>query len=312
MLSYILIQITVYRTTIVKGVQKSEYTMRKERRRGNTEPKEVEKGAEKDRRPPLPSRQTEFGYIIGMNDNEDAMRQMDDSEWTTTWGDLMMTMFVLFAMLFIYKQSERDIMEAFRYTNEKGTGGTGHGVTQGDRQMMPELLPGFSPDNPDGIAGTGLSPETILQLAEDAVNQTNLDDVQVLLQDDNTIKISLRGPLLFDLGSAELRSETKSFLSKVASILAKMNNEVHVVGHTDTFPIHSDIFPTNWELSVVRAAAIARYLIQIAELNPGRFTIMGHSMYQPALPNTTLENKQLNRRVEIIITKKSYKDNPLR
>jgi len=256
-----------------------------------------------------------LGYTYWMDDREEANRSESDSEWAITWGDLMMSMFVLFALLFIYKQSERDIMEAFRYANaaEGGTGtggGVGPGVTPGDDgSSIKELLPEPSPDEP--YEDIGMSPEKILQLAEDAAKDIDLEDVQVLLQDDKTIKISLRGPLLFDLGSAQLRENTKSFLSKVAGVLKKMSNEVHVEGHTDTFPIYSAIFPTNWELSVVRAAAVARYLIQEGPLEPGRFTVLGHSMYRPVLPNTTLQNKQLNRRVEIIITKKPYKNIPL-
>ena len=283
--------------------------MKKERKGGRQESKAIEITNAKGKRQPLPSYPTTTGldYTDRMTDDGAENRVFDGSEWAVAWGDLMMTMFVLFAMLYIYVQSERSILEAFRY-EDRGVSGGGDGLIHGDGSPMTEMLPGFSPDNPDNISGTGLSPEAILQLAEDAIDATDLRDVEVLLQDDKTIKISLRGPLLFDLGSAELRDETKSFLSKVALILRKMNNEVHVVGHTDTFPIHSSLFPTNWELSSARAAAVARHLIQTAELEPGRFTVMGHSMYKPVLPNTTLENKQLNRRVEIIITKKAYKN----
>jgi len=291
--------------------------MKQERKEGRQRSKEIEVSGRKDRRggkdrrqkrPPEHAVTAALGYIDGMTDREESMRMMDDSEWAVTWGDLMMTMFVLFAMMFIYMQSERNVIEAFRYS-DGGTGGTGSGVTEGDGSSLQELPPGFSAD--DSAEESGLSPEKILQLAEDAVNSTDLEDVQVLLQDDKTIKISLRGPLLFDLGSAELRDNTKSFLAKVALVIRKTDNEVHVAGHTDTFPMHSDLFPTNWELSVVRASAVARYLIQAAQLEPGRFTVMGYSMYRPALPNATLQNKQMNRRVEIIITKKIYKHIPL-
>ncbi len=243
----------------------------------------------------------ESGYIYGGPPRDEAGRDTDDSQWAVPWADLMMTMFVMFAMMLIYVLSERDVTEAFHYEENVSTA-----------REAPKLE-SFSPDFPtaDQLEGTGLTPEEILQLAEHAADNTDLEDVQVLLQDDKTIKISLRGPLLFDLGSATLRESTQSFLQKVAQVLAKSKNEVHVIGHTDTFPIHSSLFPTNWELSVGRASAVARYMIQAAQLEPGRFTIMGNSMYRPALPNNSLENKQLNRRVEIIITKTIYEALPL-
>ena len=78
---------------------------------------------------------------------------------------------------------------------------------------------------------------------------------------------------------------------------------IEVVGHTDNFPIHSDQFPTNWELSAARAAAVVRHLIRRSDLAPARFTIEGRSMHAPAVPNTSLENKARNRRVEIIIAR---------
>lgn len=260
---------------------------------------------------------------------DERPREEDGSEWSVAWADLMMTMFVMFAMLFIYMKSEGDITEAF----QPGDGSVSpnkevsHQVSANrSSSLFPDKPTSPSSDRsvkrppvPDPTRGgphfstssAGLRPVEILQLAEEAVRETDLENTQVLLQDDDTVKISLRGPLLFDLGSANLREPTKLFLRKVALVISQVENEVHVIGHTDTFPIYTPLFPTNWELSTARAAAVARYLIRASDLEPGRFTIMGHSMYRPALPNTTLENKQLNRRVEILITKKIYTKDPL-
>ena len=210
-----------------------------------------------------------------------------------------MTMFVFFAMLYAYNLSERDAGEAF-FTKE-----ITKEITKTSIEQKTVNLPSNSklPIDPNSA---GLTPEQILELSEKAAKETNINDVDIVLQDDNTVKISLRGPLLFDLGSAELREETVGFLHQVALVLAKTNNEVHVVGHTDNFPIHSDLFPTNWELSTARASRVARHLIEQGPLDPGRFTVMGYSLYRPVEPNIGPESKQRNRRVEIIITRKVY------
>jgi len=225
----------------------------------------------------------------------EEMHGLPENQWAVQWGDLMMTMFVFFAMLYAYRLSERNPKEAFRTTQPEGTF---HERTVGNAPVNASIQ--------EDTNNTGLTPEQLLELSEKAIKETNINDVDVVLQDDHTVKISLRGPLLFDLGSAELKGETVDFLQKVALVLAKTNNEVHVVGHTDNFPIHSDLFPTNWELSSVRASRVARYLIEQGPLDPGRFTVMGHALYRPVEPNTNPESKQKNRRVEIIITRSVY------
>jgi chemotaxis protein MotB len=244
----------------------------------------------------------EFGEV------QDEIEGLPSNQWALQWGDLMMTMFVFFTMLYAYNLSERRPEEAFRVNESSKTAlgpavknvPTAQGVPPGTTDQPPI---GSGPIDPKSA---GLTPEQILELSENAIKEANISDVDVVLQDDNTVKISLRGPLLFDLGSVELRAETVGFLEKVAQVLSRTNNEVHVVGHTDNFPIHSDQFPTNWELSAVRAARVARHLIVQGPLEPGRFTVMGHSLYRPVEPNVSPESKQKNRRVEIIITRKQY------
>ncbi len=232
----------------------------------------------------------------------DSFRFQNPNDWSVRWADLMMTMFVMFAVMLAYFLSERNIKDAFHSEVQSKTTGGG---TSGESSDGGDGGNDIAESDTDEQA---ISPERLLELTENAIKETDIEDVEVLLQDDKTIKISLRGPLLFDSGRADLREETRSFLAQVARVIGKTNNEVHVVGHTDTFPIHNALFPTNWELSVSLAAAVARYMIMAADLAPGRFTVMGNSMYRPVAENDTPENKQLNRRVEIIITKKIYQE----
>ncbi len=195
-------------------------------------------------------------------------------EWSVPWADLMMVMFILFAILYSYQIAERNIIE--------------------------------SPDSPE-LAAT-LAPETTYDRTVDAVRASDLAGVEVELQANRSIRLSLHGPLLFDLGRAELKSDTLPFLDRLAGILAGSTYSVNVVGHTDTYPIHTERFPTNWELSSARASRVARYLISAGSLNPARFTVTGHALYQPAVPNDSQANKARNRRVEIIISRNKIKD----
>jgi len=228
-------------------------------------------------------------YEINEEEFDDQRQDITDaSSWAIPWSDLMMTMFILFAVMLVYTLSERNLKEALAKEN----------------YIREKPLPAGKITGP---VSDGLGPEQLFEMSRQTVKEANLEDIDVVLGSDRSVRVSVRGPMLFDLGSAELRDTTKEFLRKIAVILNKTENEVHIVGHTDNYPVHSEAFPTNWELSSARAARVARFLIEQGSLNPGRFTVTGNAMYRPNMPNTTLDNKQKNRRVEIIITRDTYK-----
>ena len=83
-----------------------------------------------------------------------------------------------------------------------------------------------------------------------------------------------------------------------------MPERVLISGHTDTDPINTAQFPSNWELSSVRAMTFMKYLLSINDkLNPARFSAIGYGEYRPIAMNDNAENKQKNRRVEILIAR---------
>jgi chemotaxis protein MotB len=74
---------------------------------------------------------------------------------------------------------------------------------------------------------------------------------------------------------------------------------IQVEGHTDNIPIHTAKFPSNWELSTMRAVNILRYLLQNG-IPPERLSAIGFAEYRPAADIDTLEGRQKNRRIEIL------------
>ena len=77
-----------------------------------------------------------------------------------------------------------------------------------------------------------------------------------------------------------------------------------VEGHTDNVPLSAvwrKSFPSNWELSTARAAAVARFFQQEAGIRPERLSARGYSLYRPVAPNKTEEGRRQNRRIEIIL-----------
>ena len=94
-------------------------------------------------------------------------------------------------------------------------------------------------------------------------------------------------------------------LKKTGDILKKLKyGKFRIIGHTDDKPIRSRLrkrFPSNWELSSARAAAVARFFETETGIPPNRMEIVGYSHQQPITGNQTEEGRTKNRRVEIIV-----------
>jgi len=143
----------------------------------------------------------------------------------------------------------------------------------------------------------------VLARSRQAVREANLKNAEIVLMDDQSVKVSVQGPMFFAPGRAELRPEVTDFLNRLAQVIKATPYEIHVVGHTDDLPIRTAQFPSNWELSLARASHVARYLIDAGGLAPSRFVVMGRGQYDPASGNADARSRALNRRVEIIITR---------
>jgi chemotaxis protein MotB len=143
----------------------------------------------------------------------------------------------------------------------------------------------------------------VFERSQDAVRETRIDNVEIVLLEDDSVKVSVQGPMFFELGEAVLRPQVQDFLDRLAGVIDQTPYAIQVIGHTDDHPVDTEVFPSNWELSTARAARVARYLIDSADIDPRRFTVMGRGEHDPAVANTSDANRALNRRVEIIITR---------
>jgi len=120
------------------------------------------------------------------------------------------------------------------------------------------------------------------------------------------VYVSLDEKLLFQSGKYEVNKSGASALKKLTKVL-EQNNDINVMieGHTDDVPYHGDgNLLDNWDLSVKRATAVVRIILQGSEIDPQRFTVAGRSQYVPIDKAKTTEARQKNRRTEIILTPK--------
>jgi len=116
--------------------------------------------------------------------------------------------------------------------------------------------------------------------------------------------VSLREKLMFDSGRAEIYEEAKIILKDITQKIVDVPNNVRIEGHTDNVPIGPELksrFPTNWELSAVRATNVTRYLLETLNFPPHRISSAGYGEYQPVVANDTEEHRGMNRRVDIVV-----------
>jgi chemotaxis protein MotB len=114
------------------------------------------------------------------------------------------------------------------------------------------------------------------------------------------LQLEVSDNILFAEGSAQLKLEGQKLLGDLAQVLLKHQGMISVEGHTDSRPISSTQFPSNWELSSSRASNVTRYLISHG-LDPTKLRAVGYSDTRPVGTNATNEGRARNRRVSLVL-----------
>ena len=126
------------------------------------------------------------------------------------------------------------------------------------------------------------------------------------------LKVTFVNRILFGFSQVRISPDGKTALDQLAGALANVpEGRISITGHADSIPVAAEFqyrFPSNWELSSARAAAVARQLLKQGDLEPSQIEVIGLSRYHPVADNDTEAGRAKNRRVEIIITPGLYPD----
>ncbi|MBU2875605.1 flagellar motor protein MotD [Marinobacter salexigens] len=128
--------------------------------------------------------------------------------------------------------------------------------------------------------------------------------VVTLETNDRWLSLNLPDSLLFGSGNAEPHYDAFEVMDKVARVLRNRDNAVKVEGFTDNQPIRTQRFPSNWELSAARAAAVVR-MLDMEGIEPERLAAVGYGEHQPLARNDTEEGRRRNRRVVLLISREA-------
>ncbi len=116
------------------------------------------------------------------------------------------------------------------------------------------------------------------------------------------LELELSAGLLFSAAEASLGQDAEIILNEIAQILYDHDRPVRVEGFTDNIPISTPQFPSNWELSAARSAAVVELFVE-SGLDPAKLAVVGYGEFQPKTENDTPQGRATNRRVVLMISK---------
>jgi len=237
--------------------------------------------------------------------NIDKFLEEDDSNaWVVTYSDLMTLLLVFFILLFsisnLNEKKFEQVLESIKVS------------LKSDLSPLAMMEVAEVPDRVntkiriDELTGLKSRKKFIQKDIESYIEKEHMkDDVFLNVLDDKII-VEIRGATLFDSGRAKLKDSALPVLDKLISIFDAYNDyKINIKGHTDNVPISTIRFPSNWELSAIRATNVLRYLIQKG-ISPVRLTATGYGSIMPLRPNSSQENRAANRRVEFVLEKQGY------
>lgn len=141
----------------------------------------------------------------------------------------------------------------------------------------------------------------LLESLSPLVNQGRVRVVKT----ESGISVEINASVLFKPAQAELSAESVKVLTTIAQILVDDQHLIQVEGHTDNLPIQNRLYPSNWELSAVRASSVVRLFIQEG-VEEKRLMAMGYGKTRPVATNETKEGRLRNRRVKLLILAKPH------
>jgi len=229
--------------------------------------------------------------------------------WMVTFADLMTLLLVFFVLLFSISSIEKEQFKSVLSSIQIALNQEKPAATQIIIQQAP---PSTDSEIPPIIPQPGMDEETS---KKDSDKEELINDIETMIQEQrlgefvyvytegDRIIIRIKGTILFPSGDVELFDDVIPVFDDIKSLFIKYSDyKIDIKGYTDNTPIATSQFPSNWELSAVRATTVLRFFIDQG-INPTRMSATGYSDLFPISSNETEEGRAQNRRVEFVLEK---------
>jgi chemotaxis protein MotB len=240
--------------------------------------------------------------------------------WLVSYADFITLLFAFFVVMYSsssvnqakYSQLTSSITNAFNppkpdvaqendSQNDQEANSISHSLNRIPRLVQP-ITPAKSENDPT--------------IKKDKINEMEGDLTKALkpfilsgkigvTQTPRGLRIDIKDSFLFNPGSTKIaNTEGLDTLEQIAPILLKSGQSIEIEGHTDNAPIKNKSFPSNWELSAIRATTVLNVFTQKG-IGEDRLSASGFGASRPIASNDTIEGRSQNRRVSIMILRDS-------
>lgn len=250
--------------------------------------------------------------------HEEAEEHENHERWLITYADMITLLMVLFIVLFSISQVDLAKFKEFKAgLAEFGNGDSLLELHEGGLLSEPQLTALSEAERALAEKQAGASTAARERVTLERAKAQITDQLALAgLGDAARFRYEARGlivtivtdQVLFAPGSADLTSDGQAILDVVSEALAPLPNLLAVEGHTDSVPINTARFPSNWELSTARATSVLRALVTGHGIGADRLSAAGYADQRPLGPNDTVDGRAQNRRVEIVVRSTTSQD----
>ena len=237
--------------------------------------------------------------------------------WLVSYGDFITLLFATFVVLYALAQVDATDFAKLEESLKNAFSQSGN-LFDGQQSVM---------DGSDSIfdqqQANSFIPSLMLEYISPKYEEESFKEIEESIQKlieagelegistkitDKGLLITFDDKYLFAPASAYLDSNSRKLLDKVGVLICKkfVLHAMRVEGHTDSDPISSIQYPSNWELSAARASSVVRYMISRFKFSPSLFSAIGYADTRP-LETAISPKDPANRRVEILVMKNKYK-----
>lgn len=237
--------------------------------------------------------------------------------WLVSYADFITLLFATFVVLYALAQVDATDFAKLEESLKNAFSQSGS-LFDGQQSLM---------DGSDSIfdqqQANSFIPSLMLEYISPKYEEESFKEIEESIQeltkagelDGISAKITDKGLLLtfddkylFAPASAYLDAGARKLLDKVGVLICKkfVLHAMRIEGHTDSDPIYTEKYPSNWELSAARASSVVRYMINRFKFSPSLFSAIGYADTRP-LETAISPKDPANRRVEILILKNKYK-----
>jgi len=232
--------------------------------------------------------------------------------WLISYADFITLLFAFFVVMFASSQADKDRAQEMSDAVKNALdhdwlsprfaailGGTQDDVGKGNAMMRGAGGSQKSPAEKHELKVAELTPS--LKLLNDDLKDEVARGSVVIRMEPRGLVVSFKEAAVFSSGEDLVSPGSYGSLAKLAKVMGDVPNPIRLEGHTDSIPISTARFHSNWELSAARAIAIMDLLSSRYGVSRERMSIAGYADIAPVASNDTEEGRAKNRRVDIVI-----------